>query len=101
MNRASIKAPAITPAATLRFCAAAAGALLLAILGCELVNMPPRIDLQIEDDTPLTGSTQTFTAVAEDMDEDVVFITWSATGGEFNKTTGEVVKWTAPTTSAK
>lgn len=98
MNKASKKAPTITPAAILRFCAAAAGALLLASMGCELINTPPRINLQIENDNPLTGSIQTFTAVVEDLDEDVVLISWSATDGEFNKTTGEVVKWTAPTT---
>jgi|GEM_PF-2606803 len=100
MNKASIKAPDITPAAILRFCAAAAGALLLAILGCELVNVPPSIDISVPDKA-LTGSIHTFTAVVEDLDEDVVLISWSATDGEFNKTTGEVVMWTAPTTIGK
>ncbi|UCH61717.1 MAG: hypothetical protein JSU77_07825 [Fidelibacterota bacterium] len=96
MNKVSIQAPTTVPAAILRFCAAAAGALLISFMGCELVNNPPSIDIQIEDDTPLTGSSQTFTAVVEDLDEDVVSVSWSATDGVFNKTTGEVVKWTAP-----
>ena len=73
------------------------GILLLALLmGCELVNTPPVIDIIVEDETPLTGSTQTFTAVVEDLDEDPVTVTWSATAGQFSKLKGETVKWTAP-----
>lgn len=101
MNRATIKVPTFTRAAVLRLGAAAAGALVLVILGCEILNNPPNINIVIQDDTPLTGSTQTLTAVVEDLDEDLVIITWSATDGEFTKTTGEVVKWTAPTTTGR
>lgn len=75
---------------------AAASALLISLTGCELMNNPPIIDIFVEDDTPRTGSTQEFTAVATDPDEDEVVITWSATAGEFSKRKGEVVKWTAP-----
>jgi len=101
VNRATIKVPTVTRAAVLRLGAAAAGALVLALMGCELMNNPPSIDIVVEDDTPLTSSTQTLTAVVEDLDEDLVIITWSATDGEFTKTTGEVVKWTAPTTTGR
>ncbi len=75
--------------------------MLLAFMGCEIINYPPRITIAIPDDTPLTGSTQELTAVVEDLDEDVVLVSWSATDGEFNKTTGEFVKWTAPATIGK
>ncbi len=101
MNRASIKAPTVSPAVILRYCAAAAGALLLAFLGCELLNNLPSIDIIVEDESPLTGTTQTFTAVVEDLDEDVVTVTWSATDGDFNKPKGEIVTWTAPVTTGK
>ena len=70
--------------------------LLLAGAGCELLNSPPSIDIIVEDPTPLTGSTQTFTAVVEDLDEDAVLVTWSATAGQFSKTRGQEVLWTAP-----
>ena len=64
--------------------------------GCELVNSRPSIDITVEDLTPLTGSTQMFTAVVEDLDEDNVLVTWSATSGQFSKTRGQEVAWTAP-----
>ncbi|MFC1618857.1 hypothetical protein ACFL45_02825 [Candidatus Neomarinimicrobiota bacterium] len=70
--------------------------LLTLFMGCELVNTPPVIDIVVEDETPLTGSTQTFTAVVEDLDEDPVTVTWAASAGEFSKLKGETVKWTAP-----
>jgi hypothetical protein len=69
---------------------------LLVFLGCDFVNNPPIIDISVEDDTPLTGSTQTFTAIATDPDEDELRIKWRATAGDFSKTTGETVNWTAP-----
>jgi len=100
MNKTAKKVAITARTSALRFFTAATGALLLAFMGCELVNNPPRIDIDVPDEV-LTGSTQTFTAVAEDLDEDVVFISWDATDGEFNKKTGEVVKWTAPTTIGK
>ncbi|MCH7496785.1 MAG: hypothetical protein IH971_02910 [Candidatus Marinimicrobia bacterium] len=64
--------------------------------GCELINSRPSIDITVEDLTPLTGSTQMFTAVVEDLDEDNVLVTWSATSGQFSKTRGQEVAWTAP-----
>lgn len=64
--------------------------------GCELVNSRPSIDITVEDLTPLTGSTQMFTAVVEDLDEDNVLVTWSADFGQFSKTRGQQVAWTAP-----
>ncbi|GAG11485.1 unnamed protein product, partial [marine sediment metagenome] len=100
MNIAS-KKPTCTTAAFLRLGIKAACALVIVFMGCELVNNPPSIDIHVEDESPLTGSTQTFTAVATDLDEDVISITWSATDGQFTKTTGEVVKWTAPMSTGK
>ncbi len=64
--------------------------------GCELVNSRPSIDITVEDLTPLTGSTQMFTAVVEDLNEDNVLVTWSADFGQFSKTRGQIVAWTAP-----
>ncbi|MFB0517610.1 MAG: hypothetical protein ACETWG_13560 [Candidatus Neomarinimicrobiota bacterium] len=75
---------------------AATCVLLVGFMGCELVNTPPSIDIIVEDESPLTGSTQTFTAVVTDLDEDEVLITWSATAGDFSKKRGESVRWTAP-----
>ncbi len=69
---------------------------LMVQLGCELYNNPPTIEIFPEDDSPLTSSTQTLTAVASDPEEDVLTITWSATAGEFSKRKGEIVMWTAP-----
>ncbi|GAI07905.1 unnamed protein product, partial [marine sediment metagenome] len=96
MNKAFMKVPTIIRATILRLGAAAAGALLLAILACELANYPPTIEINVQDPTPLTGSTQTLTATVEDLDEDVVQVTWSATAGRFSKTRGTEVEWTAP-----
>jgi streptogramin lyase len=70
--------------------------LLTLFMGCELINTPPVIDIVVEDETPLAGSTQTLTAVVEDLDEDPVVVTWSASAGTFSKIKGETVKWTAP-----
>ncbi|MCH7520468.1 MAG: hypothetical protein IIB42_02055 [Candidatus Marinimicrobia bacterium] len=76
--------------------------LLIVMAGCELSNLPPIIQIQAENLTPLTGSIQTLTAVVEDPDEDPVIITWSATaavsdsGMKFSKSTGVEVTWTAP-----
>ncbi|MCB7130112.1 MAG: hypothetical protein J3T61_11310, partial [Candidatus Brocadiales bacterium] len=101
MNKAYLKGPTIPWTAIPRLGAAAAGALLLAFVGCEIVNFPPRIDISIPEEA-LTGSKQTFTAVVEDRDEDAVLIDWSAeneqgnAAGEFYKTTGEEVDWIAP-----
>ena len=100
MNRAAIKVPTFTRAAVLRLGAAAAVALLLAFMGCEIINYPPSIDINIPEEA-LTGSKQEFTAVVEDLDEDDVTVRWSATDGEFNKTTSESVTWTAPVTTGK
>ena len=102
MNRAAIKVPTFTRAAVLRLGAAAAVALLLAFMGCEIINYPPSIDINIPEEA-LTGSKQEFTAVVEDLDEDPVIVTWFATDGDFDKPkpTGKVVKWTAPVTTGK
>ena len=83
---------------------AVVGALLATDLACELLNSPPSIEIKLEDETPLTGSTQTFTAVIQDLDEDEVRVTWRADraddpnlrAGEFSKTRGAEVRWTAP-----
>ncbi|MFC1747001.1 hypothetical protein ACFLZR_01540, partial [Candidatus Neomarinimicrobiota bacterium] len=66
--------------------------------GCELNNNAPTIDIAVEDDTPLTLSQQNFTAIAEDLDEDPIVITWSVSDGTLNKDRGETVRWTAPAT---
>ncbi|MEE9464314.1 MAG: hypothetical protein V3W14_01905 [Candidatus Neomarinimicrobiota bacterium] len=64
---------------------------------CELNNNPPTISIEVENDRPLTGSTQTFSAVAEDPDENaVVRISWRVTAGTLASTKGEEVRWTAP-----
>lgn len=70
--------------------------LLMAVFNCDLANYPPTIEINVQDPTPLTGSTQTLTATVEDLDEDVVLVTWSATAGRFSKTRGTEVEWTAP-----
>ncbi|UCH11088.1 MAG: hypothetical protein JSU61_04140 [Fidelibacterota bacterium] len=72
------------------------GLLLLSFLGCELTNNPPVLQISVEDNNPVTGSTQTFTAAVSDLDEDPVIVTWSATAGVFSKHRGETVDWTAP-----
>lgn len=72
--------------------------LLLAVFNCELANYAPSIEINVQDPTPLTGSTQTLSATVEDLDEDVVLVTWSATAGHFSKTKGTEVEWTAPDT---
>ena len=101
MNFKMPKIPVPTRATALRLCIILAGISAIIFTGCELVNNAPSIEIQVEDDTPLTSSTQNFTAVTDDLDEDVVSVTWSATDGEFNKTTGETVKWTAPVTTGR
>lgn len=101
MNLKMLKIPVPTRATALRLCIILAGISAIIFTGCELVNNAPSIEIQVEDDTPLTSSTQNFTAVTDDLDEDVVSVTWSATDGEFNKTTGETVKWTAPVTTGR
>jgi len=101
MNHRIPKLPIIARATALRLCILMAGAWTIIFTGCELVNNAPTIDIQVEDDTPLTSSTQNFTAIVEDLDEDAVSIKWSATDGEFNKNTGETVKWTAPVTTGR
>ncbi len=64
---------------------------------CELNNNPPTISIEVENDRPLTGSTQTFSAVADDPDENaVVRISWRVTAGTLASTKGEEVRWTAP-----
>ncbi len=77
--------------------------LLIVMTGCDLTNQTPVVEqIVAEDETPLTGSTQTLMAIVEDLDEDPVTITWSATaavsdsGMKFSKTTGMEVNWTAP-----
>lgn len=75
-----------------------AGLLAAILIGtaCEILNNPPSISISVEDQTPLTGSRQTFTAVTEDLDEDPLRITWSVTSGTLSKDTGDDVQWTAP-----
>ncbi len=69
----------------------------LFITGCELTNNAPTISITVENYEPLTGDTQTFIAVVEDVDENaIVRVSWAVTGGTLANTTGKEVKWTAP-----
>ncbi len=73
----------------------------LFITSCELANNPPNISITVENYDPLTGSTQTLSAVVQDPDEnDVVRVIWSVRGagggGVLANTSGKEVKWTAP-----
>lgn len=77
--------------------------LLIVMAGCDLTNQPPIVQqIVAEDESPLTGSTQTLMVIVEDLDEDPVRVTWSAkaavsdSGMKFSKTTGLEVTWTAP-----
>ena len=46
-------------------------------IGCTSTNNIPTLEISIEDDTPLPGSTQTLIAVVTDLDTaDIIFVTW-------------------------
>ena len=75
----------------------AALAIALSTTGCELTNNPPTISITVENYEPLTGDTQTFNAIVEDLDENaIVRVNWAVTGGKLANTTSKEVKWTAP-----
>lgn len=76
--------------------AAAAMIVVLAGSGCELINNPPIVSISAEDESPITGSRQTLTAITEDLDEDPLRLTWRASAGKLSKTTGPEVQWEAP-----
>lgn len=60
-------------------------------------NSAPTISIIVEEESPIIGSTQTFTAEVNDPDEDdAVEVVWLVSGGQLSKTTGLTVQWTAP-----
>jgi hypothetical protein len=71
--------------------------MIIVMIGCEITNIAPSIQIIVEEPDPVTNSVQNFTALVEDPDENaVVTVTWSVTGGELDKTKGLDVIWTAP-----
>ena len=70
--------------------------LVLSGSGCELVNNTPSVYISTPSDFVLTGERITLTAVAEDIDNDVLKITWRASAGTLSKFSGDEVQWTAP-----
>ncbi len=73
--------------------------LAIIIAGCTLINSVPNITLlYIPDPTPLTGSTHQFYVVVDDVDSDVVTVSWTVTAGQLSSARGDSVLWTAPLT---
>ncbi|MCH8327555.1 MAG: hypothetical protein IID15_03410 [Candidatus Marinimicrobia bacterium] len=93
MHSLNLKVPRSHRVRTLIF---AVLAIVIIVSACELTNNPPVIRIDAEDETPLTGSRQTLFAIAEDLDEDPLRISWSTTGGTLSKFTGDEVQFTAP-----
>ncbi|MFC1481146.1 hypothetical protein ACFL6E_02745 [Candidatus Neomarinimicrobiota bacterium] len=71
--------------------------MIILMIGCELTNIAPTIQIIVEEDEPVTNSVQTFIALVEDPDENaVVTVKWSVTAGELDHSKGLDVIWTAP-----
>lgn len=66
-------------------------------IGCTSTNNIPTLEISIEDDTPLPGSTQTLIAVVTDLDTaDIIFVTWDVSEGNPYAATGLTIEYTAP-----
>ena len=71
--------------------------MIIMMIGCEITNIAPTIEIIVEELDPVTNSVQNFSALVEDPDENaIVTVTWSVTGGVLDKTKGLDVIWTAP-----
>ena len=65
--------------------------------GCSKTNNVPTLQISVEDNTPLPGSTQTLTANVTDQDTaDMISVTWDISEGSPYAATGLSIEYTAP-----